>query len=254
MNKVLEDIISYKKEYIKTITVTGERNRKMHRLEDSIKDGKINIIAEIKASSPSAGFINNIDLNEILPVYMQYSSAISVLTDEKFFGGSFERLKTVADRTSLPVLCKDFIIDKVQIDKAYVCGADMILLITRILDDEKLEELYDYAKSLGLDVLVEIHTIQEVERIKGLQPKITGVNSRDLDTLSISLERAKKILKSIDFNTLKIAESGIKTKEDIAYLKESCSAFLIGETLVKNSNGLKETFLEFLNCCQAEDA
>ncbi len=250
MNKVLENILSYKKEYIKTIEVKGERNRKIHRLENNIKDGKINIIAEIKSSSPSAGFINNIDLNEILPVYTQYASAISVLTDEKFFGGSFERLKAVADKTSLPILCKDFIIDKLQIDKAYVCGADMILLIVRILNDEKLEKLYGYAKNLGLDVLMEVHTIEEAERIKKIGPKITGVNSRDLDTLTISLKRAKKILKSIDFSTLKIAESGIKTKEDIAYLKESCNAFLIGETLIKNSDGLKETFLEFLNCCQ----
>jgi len=249
VNKVLDDILSYKREYIKKIKIEGERNRKIHHLKDNIREDKINIIAEIKSSSPSAGFINDIDLNGILPVYNQYASAISVLTDEKFFGGSFERLKAVADRTNLPVLCKDFVIDEVQIDKAYVCGADMILLIVRILEDEKLEKLYAYAKNLKLDVLMELHTAQEVERIKRLQPKIIGVNSRDLNTLSISLERAKKILQSIDFNTLKIAESGIKTKEDISYLKNDCNAFLIGETLIKNYNGLEETFLEFLNCC-----
>lgn len=242
---LLDEILENKKEEIKHLSVGETRNRKLHHLSDYFNDN-INIIAEIKGSSPSAGFLNKINLEEILDVYSKYAHAISVLTDKKFFSGSFERLSEVCGRVNMPVLCKDFIIDRVQIDKAYACGADIVLLIVRILDDERLNELCDYAEGLGLDVLVEVHSLSELERIKKIKPSIVGVNSRDLDTLEISLERAKNILDDIDFKTLKIAESGIKTQEDIDYLRTSCSGFLIGEALIKNLRGLENKFLSLI--------
>ncbi len=249
MRGVLNDIISYKKAFIKNIKPQVKRKRRFHRLKDFINQDKINIIAEFKSASPSAGFIKEINFDKIIPVYARYASAISVLTDEKFFKGSFEKLKYVADRVELPVLCKDFIIDKIQIDKAYECGADIVLLIVKILDDEQIAELYTYAKNLNLDVLVEIHSIDEIERINKFKPEIIGVNSRNLDTLSVSLKRAKEILNKVDSSAIKIAESGIKTRDDINFLKDSCNMFLIGETLIKNAEKIDETFRELLNCC-----
>ncbi len=243
---ILDEILDYKKEYIKTITLEGKRTRKSHCLKDYIKRDKINIIAEIKESSPSAGFIGRINLDEILPVYSEYACAVSVLTDEKFFGGSFDKLRYVADSVNLPILCKDFIIDEIQIDKAYLSGADMVLLIARLLSADRLKELYDYAKNMGLDILMEVHSSAELDKISNLKPDIVGVNSRDLDTLSISLERVKGILGNINFDAIKIAESGIKTKKDMDYLKDSCDGFLIGEVLMKNVDNLKEKFLEFI--------
>ncbi len=237
---LLDEILLNKEMEIQTLKVEKiGRTRKIHKLKDYFKEDEINIIAEIKESSPSAGFLRKIDLNEILPVYLKYAKAISVLTDEKFFSGSFERLQSVCEKADIPILCKDFIISKIQIDKAYMCGADIVLLIVRILGREKLEELYTYAKSLGLDVLVEVHSIKEMKEAKNLMPGILGVNSRDLDTLDISLKRAKSILDSVDFETIKIAESGIKDRKDMEYLQRSCDGFLIGEALIKNIKQLR---------------
>ncbi len=233
---LLDEILKEKRLEVKKLKVSGERKRGFHRLKDSFKKGEVNIVAEIKQSSPSAGFISEIDLDCVLDVYNRYAKGISVLTDRKFFGGSFELLQSVAERTELPVLCKEFIIDKRQIDMAYVSGADIVLLIARILDGSQLDELYGYASDLGLDVLVEVHSMEELKKVKGLKPAILGVNSRDLDTLEISLERAKGILDSVDFECLRIAESGIKTREDVEFLKSSCDGFLIGETILKSGN------------------
>lgn len=232
MNRLLDEIISHKKHEIEQMVVDGKRARRIHKLRDCFKND-INIIAEIKESSPSAGLIRKINLDEIVPIYKKYASAISVLTDEKFFSGSFERLKNVCDMVDMPVLCKDFIIDKIQIDKAYSCGADVVLLIVRILGYDKLKALYEYTKELGMDAIVEIHNIDEAEMAKELHCDIVGVNSRDLDTLDISLDRALSILKMLDKSVLKIAESGIRTKDDIEYLKGYCNGFLIGEHLLK---------------------
>ncbi len=242
---LLDEILREKRLEVEGLKVSGERKRGFYRLKDSFKKGKINIVAEIKQSSPSAGFIKDINLDSVLKVYNRYAKGISVLTDRKFFGGSYELLKEVSERTNLPVLCKEFIIDKRQIDMAYVHGADIVLLIVRILEDRALEELYDYSIGLGLDVLVEVHSKVELDRVKKLKPAILGVNSRDLDTLDISLRRAKDILESVDFECLRIAESGIRTRADVEFLKSSCDGFLIGEALLKSDN-IEEKFKELM--------
>ncbi len=242
---LLDEILKEKRAEVEKIKVNGERGKGLKRIKNSFKNGEVNIIAEIKQSSPSAGFLREIEVDSVLDVYNRYAKGISVLTDKKFFGGSFELLKRVAKETELPVLCKEFIIDKKQIDMAYISDADIVLLIAKILDDELLKELYDYASNLGLDVLVEVHSKEELKRVEDLKPAILGVNSRNLDTLEISLERAKDILKSADFECLKIAESGIKTKADIEFLKGSCDGFLIGETLLK-SGDIEAKFRELL--------
>ncbi len=233
MDNLLSRIVEYKKSQLDTLEVYETRTRDVHKLKDYMDGDAINVIAEIKSSSPSAGRIRDINLREIVPVYKHYASAISVLTDDRFFMGSFERLKEVADMVDMPILCKDFIIDEAQINKAFACGADIILLIVRIVDKERLRVLYDYAAGLGLDVLVEIHNEDELDIALNMDSKIVGVNSRDLDTLNISLTRAVELLKIAGGNVVKIAESGIKTKEDIDFLRDYCNGFLIGERLLK---------------------
>ena len=240
--RLLEQILQYKKEQINHLTINKKRNRPIFRLKDFCKTGQVNIIAEIKQSSPSFGTFN-IDPFSVAEIYKKYAKGISVLTDDMFFGGGFELLEKLCS-VNMPILAKDFFIDKKQIDKAYSCGADIILLIVRILDDERLLELYDYAIQLGLDVLVEVHSLDELKRIKSLKPAVVGINSRDLDSLSISLKKAKTIIKNVDFECIKVAESGIKTKKDIEFFGTSADGFLIGEALLEGD--VEEKFREFL--------
>ncbi|MBA4391712.1 MAG: indole-3-glycerol-phosphate synthase TrpC, partial [Syntrophus sp. (in: bacteria)] len=153
----------------------------------------INIIAELKRKSPSAGDIGEIDDRRIA-IYTQYATAMSILTDATYFNGSFELLAEVAGKTNTPILCKDFFIDESQIDLAWSKGADMILLIARILEEDRLKTLYDYAQHLGLNCLVEVHEAKELKNISHLNAHIVGVNARNLDTLTIDLDRAKEIM------------------------------------------------------------
>ncbi|WP_022670956.1 indole-3-glycerol phosphate synthase TrpC [Hippea alviniae] len=238
---LLNKIIESKKEEIKKLDLSGNREGEIRKLK--IQRERVNIIAEIKPRSPSAGFIRNIELDEIIKVYNEEAIAISILTDEKFFGGSFNLLKTAKEKSLLPLLCKDFIIDEKQILKAYLSGADLILLIARIVDFENLREFYDTTLSLGMDAIVEIFDEEDLKKVEKLKSSIVGVNSRNLDTLEISIEKTKFLLNRIDFPCIKIAESGIKTRNDIELLKNDCDAFLIGETLLKSKN-IKEKFKE----------
>ena len=206
-----------------------------------LKEG-INIIAELKKKSPSAGDIGKIDDRRIA-TYSQYATAMSILTDATYFGGSFDLLAEVADTTKLPILCKDFFIDESQIDLAWSKGADMILLIARILEEDHMKKLYNYAQNLGLNCLVEVHEAKELQNISHLHAHIIGVNARDLDTLTIDLNRAKEIISLVEA-PVRVAESGIKTRVDIEGFNNA-NCFLVGETLMR-SNDLDSTFRELL--------
>jgi indole-3-glycerol phosphate synthase len=202
-----------------------------------LKDGT-SIIAELKRKSPSAGDIGEIDDRRIA-LYDQYAAAISVLTDATYFGGSFDVLADVAGKVGIPLLCKDFIIDTSQIDLAWSKGADMILLIARVLGRDSLRLLYDHARQLGLDCLVEIHEENELEKIAGLNAGIVGVNSRNLDTLAMDLDKGEKIL-SLVKAPVRVAESGIRSRAEIE--RFACAnCFLIGETLMR-ADDLESTF------------
>ncbi len=165
---MIEKIIEAKKLEVEGLKRSsfGPRKRPVRKLA---LDGPVNIIAELKRKSPSAGFIGEIDEARIA-AYSRYARAISVLTDSAFFGGSYEFLDHVAGSTDLPVLCKDFVIDRKQIDRAYAAGADLVLLIARILTRAQLEMLYSHARDLGLSCLVEIHEREELDAIAGLDP------------------------------------------------------------------------------------
>lgn len=192
------------------------------------------LMAEYKTRSPS-GLIASRDPVEYVRLVDKVAIGISVLTEELYFGGSYSDLVRIASATTLPTLMKDFIVSENQIETAYNIGADAVLLIASLLTDKELEKLYMYAKNLGLEVLVEVHEVEEVEQVLTLKPDMIGVNARDIRTLEINLDKAIEVLKVIPGNYVKIAESGIKSREDIRKLKTAgANAFLVGTEIMKN--------------------
>jgi indole-3-glycerol phosphate synthase len=241
---LIDQILKTKKEEVEGLRGyrPGQRTRPIVPLTF---EGPINIIAELKKKSPSAGFIAPIG-PERIGIYSKYAKAISVLTDRTYFGGSPEFLEEVAGQTPLPVLFKDFIIDPVQIDLAYGMGADIVLLIARILGEERLVALYSHARDLGLNCLVEVHEKTELELLTAIDARIIGVNARDLDTLQTNLQCAAAILRQVQA-PVRIAESGIRARQDIEFMAASgATGFLIGETLMR-AEDLDTTFQELLH-------
>ncbi|MGI8467789.1 MAG: indole-3-glycerol phosphate synthase TrpC [Pyrinomonadaceae bacterium] len=222
-------------------------NRPPHLLRQILQNqNRINIIAEIKRASPSKGIINDkIDVAEVAQMYERGGArALSVLTEEDRFKGSLEDLKTARSVVNVPILRKDFIFDEFQIEEARDAGADAVLLIAAMLDDQTLEKLYQFADRFGLDALVEVHTSEELERAKKLGAKIIGVNNRDLHSFKVSLDVSRSLIKHAPPDALMICESGLSTREEILELRElGFHGFLIGETLMK-SGDVKKTLEE----------
>ncbi|HNB22842.1 MAG TPA: indole-3-glycerol phosphate synthase TrpC [Candidatus Melainabacteria bacterium] len=196
-----------------------------------------NIIAEVKPRSPSMGSASSsFDLASVIATYNKYARAISVLTDEKYFGGSLQLLSAVKQHTSLPVLCKDFIISKYQVYEARAAQADAILLIVKSLEDKELSDLYAHCSELGMTAVVEVQNEQEIERALKIDPQLILVNNRNLDSLEIDLATSKKLMPSIPDSIVKVAASGIETASDIQALALVSNNFLIGSSLMKSDN------------------
>lgn len=215
-------------------------------LREQIKESShMNIIAEIKRSSPSKGPIQmDIDPISLAREYEALgAAAISVLTDKPFFNGSMDDLRAVREAVNLPILCKDFIIDQVQIDQAKAAGANIILLIVAALDYAQLTNLYEYAKSLDLEVLVEVHNEDEMERALNLDADIIGINNRDLKTFEVDLETTEDLASMIiDSETILVSESGIQKSEDVIEVANAgANVILVGETFMR-SDDLTTTF------------
>ena len=194
------------------------------------------IIAEIKKASPSAGVIaENFDPVQKAKEYeLNGASALSILTEEDFFMGSMEHLKKVKKVTSLPILRKDFMIDEYQIYESKLIGADCILLIASILSDKKIEDFINIAKELELDYLIEVHDEAELKRIAHHEGALIGINNRDLKTFEVDLDNSVRLRKLFKEENIFIAESGIKSREDMNYLKlNDIRVFLIGESLMR---------------------
>ena len=194
------------------------------------------IIAEIKKASPSRGLIRPDFRPSVLAPSLQAAgaAALSVLTDEEFFQGSLADLEAASATTSIPILRKDFILDPFQILEARAAGADAILLIVAALSDDQLDLLYAFGTDLGLDVLVEAHDHQEIDRAVALGAQIIGVNSRDLRSFTVRTESLLFLAESLPPDVLRVAESGIRTSADIASLTAGgYNAFLIGEALMR---------------------
>lgn len=211
------------------------------RLEDTLRaSSTLEVIAEIKRASPSKGMIHpNLNAVDQAKRYADGgAAAISVLTDSKYFSGSFADLKAVAESVSLPVLCKDFMVDPIQIDTAYASGASIVLLIVAALEEAQLQSLYHYATSLGLEVLVEVHTDEELKIALELGATLIGINNRDLKTFTVSLETTELLAAQIpqDRDVFVISESGIVSSEDAERLsKYGAQGLLVGESLVRSS-------------------
>lgn len=214
-------------------------------------DDDISIIAEIKQASPSEGVIRQ-DFNhmEILKIYEEMGAkAISVLTEEEFFLGKTKYLQEVKAATKLPVLRKDFILDEIQIYQSRALGADAVLLIHSILPIEKLEKLYKIAKNLGMDVLVEVHTLKELKNVIKLNVEIIGINNRNLNSFKVDIATTEKLASLIPSDTVKISESGINCLKDVLMLKGvGVDAMLIGSAFMRSPN-IKDKFNEFLTGC-----
>lgn len=191
------------------------------------------IIAEIKTKSPSAGIITKNDPMLIANEYITGEvDAISVLTDKKYFAGDMRTMKKIANKTKIPLLCKDFILDKKQIYEARLSGASAILLIVKILKDPNIiSELSNFAAQLGMDSLIEINNESELNIALSTNPKIIGVNSRNLDSFVVDKNTFQVLFLKIPDNIVKIALSGISSAEDISIIKNTCGAALIGTSL-----------------------
>lgn len=194
------------------------------------------LIGELKKCSPSAGVIRK-DFEPVkLAKEMEEGgvSALSVITDSEFFCGSLGFLPIIKLKTNLPILMKDFIIDEFQIDLAERLGADAILLIARCLSHRKLAEFVDKAEKKGLQCLVEIHSKEDLEKIKGLPIEMIGINSRDLSDFKVNLESIIQIKNKITSDLLVVAESGIKERKDIEMLTQvGIKVFLVGEAIMR---------------------
>ncbi|MDA8607986.1 indole-3-glycerol phosphate synthase TrpC [Gammaproteobacteria bacterium] len=208
------------------------------RFKENISNKDEAIIAEIKKASPSAGVISE-DFDPIKKA-IEYeafgASALSILTEEDFFMGSVSYLKDVKKITNLPILRKDFMIDEYQIYESKLIGADCILLIASILSDQQIKDFINISQQLELDYLIEVHDENELRRVEHFEDALIGVNNRNLKTFEVDLDNSVRLRNAFKQKNIFIAESGIKSREDINYLKlNNINVFLIGESLMRGS-------------------
>ncbi len=200
---------------------------------------EMNVIAEVKRSSPSKGNLAPItDPAALAEKYQEAgAAAVSVLTEQRRFGGSLADLDAVRSRIEIPVLRKDFMVDEYQFLEARAHGADIVLLIVAALSKSQLKDFYDLATELGMASLVEVHTQSELESAMDISPRIVGVNSRNLKTLEVSASVFEELIPAIPSSVIRVAESGISTHADVAQAqKAGATAILVGESLVKSGD------------------
>ncbi|WP_066188331.1 MULTISPECIES: indole-3-glycerol phosphate synthase TrpC [Gracilibacillus] len=248
---ILDKILTEKRKEVDVLkqdykpgTIQGKRVN-VSLFDTFMQSDRMSIIAEMKRASPSKGLINDgVDPAEQGRLYEDCGAgAISVLTDTPFFQGSIRDMQDVREVVHVPVLNKDFIIDEIQIDRAYDGGANLILLIAAALSEERLAELYAYAANKGLEILFEVHNQEELQVAKRLGARIIGVNNRNLKTFEVDLAVTEQLAAEIDTEkVLLISESGMRTTADVERVKKAgAKAILVGETMMR-SGDLKETF------------
>ncbi|MFL9833130.1 indole-3-glycerol phosphate synthase TrpC [Chryseobacterium terrae] len=253
---ILDKIIEQKKQEIadsKTIVSLQQLKdseffgRKTYSLKESLTS-KSGIIAEFKRQSPSKGIINDkVSPLEVVSQYEKFgASAVSILTDSQFFGGNFKDILNVRNHINIPVLRKDFMIDEYQFYEAKSIGADIILLIAACLSPTQVQEFTELAHALNLEVLLEIHSEEELKHInKSID--FVGINNRNLKDFKVDLQHSVNLKNQLPENIFSVAESGIYNEEDFKYLKEKgFNGFLMGEYFMKNENPGKK-FSEFIS-------
>ena len=218
-------------------------NPSLYRFEKNLKGKGIHIIAEVKKASPSKGLIDpNFDYMKVARDYeMAGVDCVSCLTEPDYFKGSDEIFMEIRRALKTPMIRKDFTVDEYMIYQAKLMGADCILLICAILDDEALMSYYKLADSLGLSVLVETHDEEEMERALKIGARMIGVNNRNLKDFTVDIGNSIRLRKMVPENVIFVAESGIKTREDIKELEDcGTNGVLIGETFMRASDKAKE--------------
>ena len=242
---ILQQILNKKAEQLPTLKATKPIfelvQTKRPSLYETLRNAQIlQVISEMKRASPSKGDIaTHIDPIAQTALYEQAGACcVSVLTETHYFKGSYADLHAVAKNVSIPVLCKDFIIDEIQIDYAKAAGASVILLIVAALTKNDLQRLFDYATSLDLEVLVEVHDVEELQIALSIGARIIGVNNRNLKTFEVDLQTTKTIADALEVNDVAfISESGIFTTEDAEQVASyGARAILVGESLMRSDD------------------
>lgn len=239
---MLDQILVAKREELQRCQFSDGKTEHLYHvrsLKEALESSTISVIAEIKMKSPSEGDIfPNADPVQIAKDYESAGgAAISVLTDERFFGGSLEILQSVRKVVSIPVLRKDFILHPRQILDAASARADAFLLIAEALDGSEMRELLSYGEEVGLEALVEFHGAENAEKVAELSPPIVGVNCRNLETMTTDLSHLEKVFPLLPAHSMKVAESGIRTTEDLKYVSGlGYDAVLVGTSLMKSGN------------------
>jgi indole-3-glycerol phosphate synthase len=246
MPTILDEIVAYKREEI----AAARRARAMPELENELESAPpvrdfaaalrakhpLGLIAEVKRASPSAGLIRkDFDPVEIACVYEQHAAAcVSVLTDEHFFQGCLQYLRDIRAAVSVPLLRKDFILDRYQVLEARAAGADCLLLIAECLDQSTLAALHECIVDLGMQALIEIYEPENVDRVLAVRPALLGINNRNLKTFVTDLDHSIRLRSRIPDDVLLVSESGIHSPEDVVRLQDAgIHAILVGETLMR---------------------
>ncbi len=248
--KTLSDIIEYKKEEVilkkKHLSLSQIKEESSYCIparsflkQIETNQSEISIISEIKKASPSKGVIRS-DFNpvEIAQVYEKNgATCLSILTDKRFFQGDDKFIKAVKSKVSLPILRKDFIIDEWQIEESKYLGADCILLILSCLSIDQAQEYEEYAFSLGMNVIIEVHDLKELELANKLKTKLIGINNRNLKTMDVNISTSINLINHVEKSKIPISESGISSSKDLeSLIQAGYKTFLIGEAFMKENN------------------
>ena len=250
---MLKEIIENKRKEVEI----SKKNFPLDSFKAKLKNSKRNfkaalsknglaLIAEFKRTSPSKNIKEtDFDMREIIGIYNKYASAVSVLTDKKFFNGSLEDLEEASKLTNLPLLRKDFIVDEYQIYESRMHNADAILLIVLVLSDRQIKKFIEIAKNYRMDCIVEIHTEKELGRALNCGAEIMGINNRNLDTLEIDTKTTLRLAKKIPKNKIIVSESGISSRAYVEKIKGKVNAILVGSHFM-NSGNVEKDIIELI--------
>ncbi len=246
---MLSEILSYKRQQLDALDLEGEITKLRPLVENLppvrslrqslMAEQEVSIIAEIKRRSPSRGDLNaDLDAGELASTYASAGArAISVLTEDKFFDGSAGDLIAARVATNLPILRKDFILEEYQLWQSRQIGADAVLLIAGILSPDMLSNLNSNAEKIGLEVIIEVHSEEEMESVLPLRPRIIAINNRNLKTFEVNIDTFKELVTMVPKETVCISESGVSSRDDMVRLRDwGADAALIGEGIVTSGD------------------